>query len=27
MLELNNEDLKDVLLKIANKQSFRSVLQ
>lgn len=27
MLDLNNENLKDVLLKIANKQSFRSVIQ
>ena len=27
MLDLNNENLKDVLLKIANKQSFRSVVQ
>lgn len=27
MLELNNEDLKDVLLKIANKQSFKSILE
>jgi FlaA1/EpsC-like NDP-sugar epimerase len=27
MLDLNNENLKDVLLKIANKQNFRSVIQ